>query len=164
MHELKNTPIRFSLRSFIIGCISVSFCLTLFIQAALAEGGLFFAPYHLLGESVLMGLIIPCLLLAPIFAICLIVWLVSCPESPITVRICFALVAFGVMHLLGMGFCQEFYFLVQVLAPTSFIFAMVGFGEIAIRKNGEHIPTTCYAIGLSLTYWIFTVGLTAVVG
>ena len=102
--------------------------------------------------------------MAPILAICIIVCLALFGERPVAVCICLAIVAFGVLDLFTMGFSQEFYNLVQVLAPASFISALVGFAEIAIRKTEKHFLTACFALGLSLAYWIFTVGLTAVVG
>ena len=50
--------------------------MAILVPAGLAEGGVFGAPYRLLGESTLMAFVTPSLVLSPILAICLVVWLV----------------------------------------------------------------------------------------
>ena len=157
-------PLQFSLRSFLICCIFSSLALAVLIPAALGEGGVFVAPYRLLGDSALMALINPSALLAPVLAIAFIVFLFRNPNPPISLFVCGATVAIGVILLFAAGFSSGFYHTIQFLAPSSFLFALFGIAEVLIRRLNGHIPTAVCAFCLSLAYWTFMLGLASVVG
>ncbi len=142
----------------------MSLVVALLLTAVISDGGVFFVPYHLLGEASLITLITPSVFLAPVLAICFAVWLVRFSKRPVSACVCVVVVSFGVLHLVTTGFSTEFYNLVRILAPASFVLGLTSFAEIAIRKTPNHFPTACFAFALSTVYWVFTVGLTSVVG
>ncbi len=157
-------PFQFSLRTFIIAVLSSGLCIALLLSAVLGEGGVFVAPYRLLGEFTLTMFVTPVVFAAPIIAICAFIWLVRFPSRPFTVWISLALLAFGLLHLFTMEAASKFYAVVQILAPTLFTLSLLGFVEIRIRRLPNHLPTVCFVFGLAIIYWHFTLTLAAVMG
>ena len=158
------SKLQFSLRSFLVACFSFSILLALVLLAIKTEGGLFTVPYHLLGESVLMKLAGPCASVGPVLFIGFVIWICRYGDRPVLSLVSALAITFGLMQLLAAGFSSGFYLLTLFLAPASFIAAVFGVAEVLIRKLKKHIPTSCFALGLSICYWIFTLGLVVVVG
>lgn len=133
-----------------------------FVTAA-QHGGLYFAPYHLLGDA-FFPIAVVLFLFSPVFLVSIGVLLYFRHPSPVLIYvflICF-FIAIS-QAIASRPFISDLFHFAQIMSPILIVISIGSITESAIKDMKSHYVTSGLTFPIGLGYWFMSSGIVSAV-
>ncbi len=158
-------PFQLSLRSILVftTIVGIGLALVIPLVAASRRDGLYFAPYHLLGDA-FFPVAVVLFLTSPVLLVAIGVLLYFRHPSPVLVYVFLIFISIAVFQAIASRpYLGDLFEFAQVMTPILVVISVASIAESAIRNLKSHYVTSGLTLPIGLGYWFMSSGIISAV-